>query len=274
MTFALRNRQELDSEQFAQMLQHSPAKAAQALLAAAGQDIVEAQLLLGQILLDGRGIEQDPALARRWFSIAASRGSAMAHNMLGRCLEHGWGGAEDLTAAADRYRQAARAGLDWGMYNFANLLATGRGVTEDSAAALVLYRQAAELGHAKSMNLLGRYLEEGLHCPRDEGGAQGWYQRSAEAGDFRGQFSHAGVLAAKGQTHEALVWLEQALAIGNVNFLRVAGPALEQAGQAEIRALAPAYRARLLQLQTGPEGAAGQPDTTLTGSKPSAAGSR
>ncbi len=30
MAFALRNRQEVDSEQFAQMLEHSPAKAAQA----------------------------------------------------------------------------------------------------------------------------------------------------------------------------------------------------------------------------------------------------
>lgn len=248
MTFALRNRQELDSQQFAQMLEHSPAKAAQALVAAAGQDIVEAQLLLGQILLDGRGIEKDPALARRWFAIAASRGSAMADNMLGRCLEHGWGGEVDQALAARHYFKAAQARLDWGLYNYANLLATGRGVAEDPVTALACYRQAAELGHAKSMNLLGRYLEEGVHCPRDVPGAQRWYQRSAEAGDFRGQFSHAGVLAAQGQTHEALVWLQRALEGGNANFLRVAGPALEQAEQPEVRTLSAAYQARLAQL--------------------------
>lgn len=251
MAFALRNRQEVDSEQFAQMLEHSPAKAAQAILAAAGQEVVEAQLLLGQILLDGRGIAQDAGLARRWFAIAAARGSAMADNMLGRCLEHGWGGEVDPAQAARHYDRAARAGLDWGMYNRANMLATGRGVTQDDVAALAWYRQAAELGHAKSMNLLGRYLEEGLHCPLDVSGAQRWYQRSAEAGDFRGQFSHAGVLAAQGQTQEALTWLQRALVAGNENFLRVAGPALEHAEQPEIRSLAIAYRERLAQLEAG-----------------------
>ncbi|MNJ55968.1 Sel1 repeat protein [compost metagenome] len=173
----------------------------------------------------------------------------MATNMLGRCLEHGWGGDVDPAQAARHYRQAAQAGLDWGLYNYANLLATGRGVARDNLAALACYRQAAEQGHAKSMNLLGRYLEEGQHCPPDVAGAQRWYQRSAEAGDFRGQFSHAGVLAAQGRTQDALAWLQRALAAGNVNFLRVAGPALEQAGQPEIRALAVDYRARLAQLE-------------------------
>ncbi|MFQ6573311.1 tetratricopeptide repeat protein [Pseudomonas sp. UM16] len=251
MAFALRNRQELDSEQFAQMLEHSPAKAAQAILAAAAEDVVDAQLLLGQILLDGRGIEKDPDLARRWFSIAVSRGSAMAGNMLGRCLEHGWGGAVNPAQAARHYRMAAEAGLDWGMYNYANMLATGRGVSQDHKAAQAWYRQAAEQGHGKSMNLLGRYLEEGQHCQGNVLEAQGWYQRSAQAGDFRGQFSHAGVLAALGQTEEALAWLQRALAGGNANFLRVAGPALEQAEQSEIRSLASAYRTRLAQLEAG-----------------------
>ncbi|WP_136478020.1 tetratricopeptide repeat protein [Pseudomonas sp. DG56-2] len=249
MAFALRNRQEVDSDQFAQMLEHSPAKAAQAILAAAGQEVVEAQLLLGQILLDGRGIEKDPELARRWFFIAATLGSVMADNMLGRCWEHGWGGDVSHTQAAKHYRQAAHAGLDWGMYNYANMLATGRGVGQDHAAALAWYRQAAELGHAKSMNLLGRYLEEGECCPRDVAAARHWYQCSAEAGDFRGQFSHAGVLAAQGLTQEALEWLQQALAGGNENFLRIAGPALEQAEHVEVRNMAVAYRTRLAQLQ-------------------------
>ncbi|MNT57136.1 hypothetical protein D3C72_1944850 [compost metagenome] len=101
------------------------------------------------------------------------------------------------------------------------------------------------------MNLLGRYLEEGQHCQGNVLEAQGWYQRSAHAGDFRGQFSHAGVLAAHGQIQEALAWLQRALTGGNANFLRVAGPALEQAEQAEIRNLASAYRTRLAQLEAG-----------------------
>ncbi|WP_373874886.1 tetratricopeptide repeat protein, partial [Pseudomonas qingdaonensis] len=111
MTFSLRREEQVDIDQLHQLIEHSPGKAAQALLAAAAQNVVEAQLLLGQILLDGRGIEQDPALARTWFGIAARQGSAMGHNMLGRCLEHGWGGQADLAAAAGHYRAAAAAGL-------------------------------------------------------------------------------------------------------------------------------------------------------------------
>ncbi len=37
--------------------------------------MVDAQALLGQILLDGHGIEQDQAVALRWFEIAARAGT-------------------------------------------------------------------------------------------------------------------------------------------------------------------------------------------------------
>ena len=157
MSFQLRREEVLNGDQLSAMLSENPAKAAQA--------------MLGQILLDGQGIERDPVLAKRWFQIAANAGHLMARNMLGRCWEHGWGGPVDCTLASLEYRQAAEAGLDWALYNYANLLATGRGVTQDQNAAYQLYRVAAQAGHAKSMNLLGRYLEEGEHCQADT-----WYQ--------------------------------------------------------------------------------------------------
>ncbi|MGC5704408.1 sel1 repeat family protein [Pseudomonas sp. NFXW11] len=248
MTFQLRREEILDGAQLGAMLEESPARAAQAVLVAASEGMLEAQALLGQILLDGRGIQQDPPLALRWFEIAAQRGHLMARNMLGRCHEQGWGCEADAVRAAGHYRQAAEAGLDWGLYNYANLLATGRGVAQDHAQALAYYRRAAELGHAKSMNLLGRYLEEGLVCPADPQAACDWYRRSAEGGDFRGQFSHAAVLADAGRIDEALAWLQQALAGGNLNFLRVARGALLDARHPEIRQMALAYHQRAAQL--------------------------
>ncbi|NMX48861.1 tetratricopeptide repeat protein [Pseudomonas veronii] len=241
MGFLLRREEVLNVEQLQRMLDDSPVRAAQAILIAAREGVVDAQALLGQILLEGRGIERDEALALRWFQIAAQGGHLMARNMLGRCREHGWGCVADEAAAARDYRLAAEAGLDWGQYNYANLLATGRGVAEDQAHALRCYRQAAEQGHAKSMNLLGRYLEEGRFCPRDPDAAVAWYRRSAEAGDFRGQFSYAAVLADSGQIEAALVWLRKALAGGNQKFLRVAHKALAQANDPRIRAMADAY---------------------------------
>lgn len=247
--FRIRREEVLDGDRLKAMLDESPARAAQAILIAAGEGVVDAQALLGQILLDGRGIGQDPPLAVRWFEIAAQRGHLMARNMLGRCHEHGWGCRADASTAASHYRVAAEAGLDWAMYNFANLLATGRGVVEDQLQALDLYRRAAELGHAKSMNLLGRYLEDGRVCPADPLAARDWYRRSAVGGDFRGQFSYAAVLADEGNVDEALVWLRKALAGGNLNFLRVASKALQEASDPYIRALATDYARRHAELE-------------------------
>ncbi|VVO20821.1 Secretory immunoglobulin A-binding protein EsiB [Pseudomonas fluorescens] len=247
MSFQLRRQEVLDGEQLSAMLEESPARAAQAILLAAGEGEVEAQALLGQILLDGRGIAQDQVLALRWFGIAAGQGHLMARNMLGRCHEHGWGCAADASVAAQHYRIAAEAGLDWAMYNLANLLATGRGLAEDHVQALALYQRAADLGHAKSMNLLGRYLEEGQMCPADKLAAREWYRRSAEGGDFRGQFSYAAVLADEGNVDEAILWLEKALAGGNLNFLRVASQTLASATDPRLQAMANQYSQRYAQ---------------------------
>lgn len=248
MSYQLRREEVLDGDRLKAMLEESPARAAQAILIAAREGVLDAQALLGQILLDGQGIEQDQPLALRWFEIAAQGGHLMARNMLGRCHEHGWGCVADAAVAARHYRQAAEAGLDWAMYNYANLLATGRGVAVNQLQALSLYQQAAELGHAKSMNLLGRYLEEGEFCLADPLAARSWYRRSAEGGDFRGQFSYAALLADDGHVDEALSWLRRALAAGNQNFLRVSGAALNNASHPRVRAMAREYHQRASQL--------------------------
>lgn len=246
--FSLRREEMLDGERLRAMLDESPARAAQAILIAAREGEVEAQALLGQILLDGQGIAQDQPLALRWFGIAARQGHLMSRNMLGRCHEHGWGCVADASLAARHYRVAAQAGLDWAMYNYANLLATGRGLKKDPALAFSFYQRAAHLGHAKSMNLLGRYLEEGRVCPMDLRAARDWYRRSAEGGDFRGQFSFAAVLTDEGNIEDALVWLRKALAGGNLNFLRVASQALSSATDPRIHALANEFHHRVVEL--------------------------
>lgn len=238
MSFQLRREEVLDGDHLKTMLEESPARAAQAILIAAREGVLDAQALLGQILLDGQGIARDQPLALRWFEIAAQRGHLMARNMLGRCHEHGWGCAADASVAAQHYRVGAEAGLDWAMYNYANLLATGRGVILDQLHALNLYRRAAELGHAKSMNLLGRYLEEGRICPADLQGAREWYRRSADAGDFRGQFSHGAVLVEQGRLDEGMAWLRQAMVNGNQRFLRVSVQRLREASDPALKCLA------------------------------------
>ena len=175
---------------------------------------VEAQLRLGQRLLDGaQGIERDSVGAYRWFIEAAERGSAEGDNMAGRCLESGWGAAIDLSAAAARYRRAAESGLDWGQYNLANLLFDGRGVSRDVAAAAGWWRRAADQGHGRAMNLLARCFEEGWGVAPDAETAARWRRASAKTGYFRGQFNHGAWLADQGRVPEAVGWLGRALAI-------------------------------------------------------------
>ena len=57
MTYALRRKETLNGEQLSAMLAENPSRAAQAILSAAKARFVDAQALLGQILLDGNGIQ-------------------------------------------------------------------------------------------------------------------------------------------------------------------------------------------------------------------------
>jgi TPR repeat protein len=237
-----------DLDRLNQQLHGSPRERANAIVAAARTGLPHAQTLLGQILLNGHGIEKDQALAIKWFKIAASQGDAMAFNMLGRCYEHGWQLPKDESMAAACFQEAAQLKLDWGLYNLANLYATGRGVAQDDSRAFALYQQAAQAGHAKSMNLLGRCYEEGLGVPADAAAALAWYRRSAEGGDFRGQYSLATVLLSQGEIDTACHWLELALQGGNLNFLRATRSALLQASQAQIRGFAPRFYQRAAEL--------------------------
>lgn len=177
---------------------------------AARYGLAEAQLRLGQLLLDR--VPPDLVAALSWFERAAAQGSPEAMNMAGRCLENGWGGPVDLPDAAAWYRRAADAGLDWGQYNYANLLFDGRGVGQDQPEAASWYARAAAQGHARAMNLLARAYEEGWGVARDVAAARDWYRRSAEAGYFRAQYNHATLLAADGRVAAALGWFERALA--------------------------------------------------------------
>jgi len=204
-----------------------PAQAAATLRAAAEGGVVQAQLVYGQWLLDGRGVACDPAQAVQWFEHASRHGDPMALNMLGQCHAHGWGVARNPFMAAYWFRLAAIGGLDWGMYNYATALALGQGIPTDRTAALGWFHRAAELGHAKSLNMIGSFHEDGWVVDQDENQALGWYRRAAEGGDFRGQFNTARLLLARGRIEEAAPWLERVPDSATPAFLRQAADWLQ-----------------------------------------------
>jgi TPR repeat protein len=227
----------MDEAELRQRLAADPAKAAPWVESAARYGVVEAQLRLGQMLLDGAGVAKDEAAALAWFTRAARQGAPEAMNMAGRCHENGWGVEADLGAAAQWYRQSAEAGCDWGQYNLGHMFFDGRGAPLDRAEAFLWYRRAAEQGHGRAMNLVARCYEEGWGVPRNRALAQAWYRRSAQAGYFRGQYNYASCLAAIGEVTEALSWLEAACAAAPAESLMVMSRELEQQSDPRLAAL-------------------------------------
>ena len=206
---------DMTADALATALATTGASRAALLRAAAEGGAVEAQLLLGQTLLDDGAARE----ALRWFSAAAKAGHPMGMNMVGRCLEHGWGAPADKTAAAAWYEAAAARGLDWGLYNLATLLALGNGVTRDLNRALALFRRAAAKGHAKSMNMVGSFYEDGWAVAPDRAVAALWYERAAAGGDFRGRFNHARSLIDAGRLDDAIIWLRRVPETATPRFL-------------------------------------------------------
>ena len=242
-----RSRAELDAvtaQQWKALFAGPVEELAHWLQAAAALEDPQAQAMLGQLLLDGRGIAQDAARAFNCFARAADQGLPIAMNMRARCLEHGWGIAPDPAQAAHWYLQAAQAGLDWGMYNYANFLSSGRVLEQNHALALEWYRKAAALGHAKSLNLVGRYYEDGVVVEADRATAFKYYRASAEGGDFRGQYSYACMLAERGRIDDGNFWLEKIAGSATAAFMKKIGNELQLSGHPSFRQMGD----RMLQL--------------------------
>jgi uncharacterized protein len=234
----------MDPDRLREFLAGSPRDALAAVRAGALHGLVEAQTMLGQMLLDGMFVPADAKAALRWFESAAGGRHPEAMNMAGRCHELGWGTNVAPELAAAWYRKAATMGYAWGQYNLANLLLRGQGVAQDRRQALCWYQKAAAQGHAKSMNLIGRFHDEGWDVPVDRRTAWDWYRRSAEGGDFRGQYNYAGGLMAAGQVSAACQWLRRAISAGTPDFLAMVGKTLMQEGNHSLRELGETALAR------------------------------
>lgn len=225
-------------EQLAELMAGPPETFAPWIQAAAAHGLVEAQAILGQMLLDGAGVPRDPAAGLAWFKRAAQADHLMSINMVGRCYENGWGTEPDEVVAAYWFRLAAERGLDWGMYNHAHMLRDGRGgVPQDRAAALAWYRRAADMGHIKSIGVVGRFLEQGDVVPRDLDGAMQCYRRAAEGGDFRSMFHYGRMLLERGARDQALAWLRRVPETATPAFLREAAAMLHEGPEPALAAL-------------------------------------
>jgi len=114
--------QRVTTDELRDMLTRNPSNATRWLEAAANAGMAPAQIVWGQLLLDGHGVARDTKAAFAWFQKAAAQGDIEARNMVGRCYEQGWGVAVDFKLATESFEIAARSGHVWGQVNLAQVL--------------------------------------------------------------------------------------------------------------------------------------------------------
>ena len=127
-------------------------------VAAAEAGHLQAQYMLGRMLLDGQGGTRDVAKAREWLRQAAEGDHAKAQLTLGNLLHRGQGVKRDPVAARGWYREAAEANLGSAQTNLANMLARGRGGPQDPVLAYMWYAiassgQSSETADERKVNL-------------------------------------------------------------------------------------------------------------------------
>ena len=183
-------------------------KEVRALHQKAEQGDAEAQLRLGAMYIDGRGVTKDVTKALEWYHKSADQGYVKAQNVLGWVYGQGLGVPSDheeavkwLRKAADQGSVPARVAL--GTYRFKSLLdktlgqpmgiaqtqyklgtayADGRGVAKDPKEAVKWLLKSAEKGYPAAQHRLGDMHCAGQGTPRDTVRGYAWFSVAARNG--------------------------------------------------------------------------------------------
>ena len=147
----------------------------------AAESLPVAQYWYGRTLTEGRGLETDLAAARVWLGSAAENGIVEAQVMLGELMLNARGGPRDQGAAGDLFAKAAAQGHAGAMFAL-GVLADGNGHGADRTSAQQWFRQAAERGHPYAQLMLARYLAHGLAGSTDLKEAQRLLKAAQAAG--------------------------------------------------------------------------------------------
>lgn len=151
-------------------------------LARAEEGDVDAQMRLGVIYRDGRGVERNPREAVRWFTRAVASGRPAAFDHLGWMYRMGLGVPRDYGEARWWFAMAARQDFGQAQYNLGRLYADGLGVAQDYATAASWWRKAAAGGHAAALYELAVLQLYGRGLRRDPEAAFQACRKAAGAG--------------------------------------------------------------------------------------------
>ena len=142
----------------------------------------DAQLALGILYENGRGVARDYKAAIAWYTRSAEAGHSGAQFNLGNMYRQGNGVAQNLPRAVLWWTLAADKGLPGAMLNLGIAYHLGEGVAKDPVRAFELFRRAAEAGIPTGQFSAGYAYELGLGTEPDLHEARRLYALAAEAG--------------------------------------------------------------------------------------------
>jgi S1-C subfamily serine protease len=112
----------------------------------ADQEDSNAQINLGALYDNGKGVPEDPATAVKWYRLAALQGNRQAQYYLGLMYANGRGVPRDISAAAEWYFKAAQQGFALAQFNLGLLCAEFTSLCENDSPAKHRSQRAVKLG--------------------------------------------------------------------------------------------------------------------------------
>ncbi|KAF9542485.1 hypothetical protein EC957_001927 [Mortierella hygrophila] len=158
----------------------------------------DAQVALGDMYKDGKGVAQDHQAAMDWYLKAADQGDAAGQQRVGSLYDEGFGVPQNHLIAMGWYLKAAQQGDPRSQFNVGRLYHNGQGVPKDYAQAMDWHLKAANQGDAFAQNSIGIYYNNGRGVPQDFAQAMDWFLKAANQGNEFAQFN-IGVLYKRGQ---------------------------------------------------------------------------
>ena len=206
---------------------------------AAASGYAPAQDELGYLLVFGTGaVAANNSEALDSIRASAEQGYVLAQMRLGYLYSNGKGVAADQKIALHWYRAAAEAGNPEAQSEMSSIYRTGRGVRWNPQAAAEWDRKAHEIKDAYAQCLMWQRLETGgSGSPRDHEQALGWSRKAATQGLICDQVlphdndaaaasaapaqpggdQHAAAMASRGPSWDAFRYYQRTAALGDVD---------------------------------------------------------
>lgn len=189
-------------------------------LIAAEQGDIDSQFALGDFLINGRGCNQNFVDGLKWIHLATLNGHEYARQMKA---------IVEQSLSSQQIDQAHALAREWlsnrddgsSLYVLGTIYRNGEGIPQDPNKAFDLYCLAAERGYVHAQFYLGLAHEYAYHVPEDFEKAVYWYRKAANQGHTEAQWrlgmNYARGLGVERDLNQAEHWICKSAAQGNTD---------------------------------------------------------